>query len=109
MKSASRKKLLNAVAAKLNTGIDLSVDILKYNTPIDTQRLYESTRNGGIEINYRQNQVLAQILIGGIELYGVRREQNLLKPVNYGLWIEIKYSYIRSSLSEMIQAIISCF
>lgn len=109
MKLASRKKLLNAVAKKLTLGVDESVEILKNNTPIDTQRLYESTRNGGVEINYRQNQVLAQILIGGIELYGIRREQNLLKPVNYGLWVEIKYNYARSSLTEMSQAIISYF
>jgi hypothetical protein len=98
-------KLVNELSAKLNNGCQSGVDVLKNNTPVDTQRLYESTRASNVEL---ENDVLkCKIIAGGLSLYGVRRETERVRDVNYAIFLELKYHYIRNCLLPIINQILS--
>jgi len=100
-------KTLNLLKVELHKrlikGCEDSVEIIKNNTPIDTKRLYETTR---VE---EASLLRAKIMIGGMRLRGILREQNLERNVNYAIFVERKYQYVRQVLSNIESAIISKF
>lgn len=74
-------------------------------TPIDTMRLYESTR---VEIvNISKDRATVHIVQGGIELYGIIRERDILRKVDYGLYVIARNNYIRANIDEIKAAIIN--
>ena len=92
------------LAAKLAEACENGVQVIKDVTPIDTQRLYASTRVG--EPSVEGNKIKCKIIVGGISLYGIRREQELVKDVNYAIFVERKYQYIRKQESVLISEIL---
>lgn len=82
-----------------------AVELIKSSTPIDTKRLFTSIRVE--DLTNKDNQIKAKIVLGGVELYGILREQDIIKPVNYALYVEARSPFIRPILSEIKQAIIN--
>lgn len=79
--------------------------VLQDSTPIDTMRLYESTR---VEIeNISKDRAAVRIVQGGVELYGIIRERDILKRVDYGLYVIARNNYIRANIEEIKSAIIN--
>lgn len=105
--SAALLKLKLQLATKLNEGCREAAKLIKETTPIDTQRLYESTRATEPEIN--KDSISCKVVAGGLELYGVRREQDIRRPVDYAIFVENKYNYIRNQLDQITEAILDPF
>lgn len=97
------RDLAQLLGERLFQGCEDGAEIIKQITPIDTQRLYESTRADNLEIN--DDQVSCRVVAGGVELYGVRREQNILKEVDYGAEVELRYGYMQSAIRDVEDAI----
>lgn len=89
---------------KLYVGCQKSATIVQDQTPIDTKRLYTSTRAGQVTVD--GTSISCKIIAGGEELYGILKEQDILKPVNYALEVEIKYNYMRSCLNQCVDTIL---
>jgi hypothetical protein len=96
-------------ALKINLGIKLQMAcsdgsaILRENTPIDTKRLWKSTRPMGIEIT--RNAIKSGIVAGGLSLKGINREQTLTKDVVYAIYVNNRTGYIENSIPEIVSAI----
>ena len=97
-------KLKQELASKLQSGCEDAANIIKDVTPIDTKRLWTSTRADEVVIT--SNCVQCRIVAGGEALYGVLREQDILKEVDYAIYVESRTSYIRSSLKDIKNAIL---
>lgn len=103
----NRQAFLNLkkeLASKLQSGCDEAANIIKDVTPIDTKRLWQSTRAEEVEIT--TSCIQCRIVAGGEALYGVLREQDILKEVDYAIYVESRTSYIRSSLKDIKNAIL---
>ena len=98
-------ELKQLLAERFQKGCQNGAEIIKENTPIDTQRLFETVRATDASIN--GSVVSCEIVLGGKELYGVRREQDIKKPVNYAKFVEMRYGFVRQSLGEVKQNIIN--
>ena len=92
-------ELKQLLAAKLQQGCSDCVPLIRENTPIDTQRLFESIDSSNIQES--GNIIQCKVTLGGKTLYGLRREQNKARPVNYAVYVEAKYGFVRQHLSEM--------
>jgi hypothetical protein len=90
-------------------GCENAVEVIKDVTPIDTQRLYESTRVEMEDADITADIVTAQIVAGGVELYGVRREANILREVDYAIYVERRDMYIQNNLDAIVDAIVDAF
>lgn len=88
---------------KLYEGCNDGAAILRENTPIDTKRLWKSTRPMGFRIS--RDAIKAGIVAGGLSLRGINREQNVMKDVVYAIYVNNRTGYIESSLGEIRQAI----
>lgn len=97
-------KLKQELASKLQKGCEESADILRENTPIDTKRLWESTRAGEVEI--KSDSIECQIIAGGESLYGVNREQDIKRDVDYAIFVESRTNYARNSLKDIKNTIL---
>lgn len=101
------ERLKQQVADKIDRGSGRCVNIIKANTPIDTQRLFETVEAEKPVI--QGNKVCSRICIGGKELYGIRREQNIKRPVNYAIYVEARTGFVSSLVPQIRQEILSEF
>lgn len=102
-------KIRQILQDKLIKGCNNAVEIIKENTPIDTQRLYESTRTELNTLETNSEMIEVNIIAGGVEIYGIRREQDILREVDYGIYVERRDGYIRSNLNQITDAILEEF
>jgi hypothetical protein len=100
--------LKRSLANKLWLGCANSTQVIKDNTPIDTQRLFESVDSTNV-VETQENVFKCRIVVGGKSLYGVRREQDIKKPVNYALQVESRHGFVRKSLSQITETIMQEF
>lgn len=91
----------NAVDSRLNRGSDAIVQKIKATVRVDTGRMKESTRNAGIV--HQADKSISRVMIGGIKLRGVYREQEITRLVNYAQIVEIKFGDIRSQMGAIHQ------
>ena len=91
------------IVRKFIDGCEDGALVLQDATPIDTMRLYASTR---VEIeDIGESHITVHIVQGGVELHGILREQELSKPVDYGFYVVARNNYIRSNIDEIRAAI----
>lgn len=96
-------------ALKINLGLKLQEGcsdasaILRENTPIDTKRLWKSTRPMGITIT--RTAIKSGIVAGGLSLFGINREQNIKKDVVYAIYVNNRTGYIDNSITDIVDAI----
>lgn len=109
MNQQALDNLKKTLQNRLILGCSKAVEVIKASTPIDTQRLYESTRVEADELNISSDLIEVNIVAGGIESYGVRREQNILKEVDYGIYVERRDGYIRQNMPEILDVILEEF
>jgi hypothetical protein len=79
---------------------DKCVELIKSVTPIDTQRLYESTQQNVVSSS--DDFLIVDITQGGVKSLGIRRETDILKDVNYAIHIERKYNHMTTNIPEMV-------
>lgn len=65
-------------------------------TPIDTKRLFSTTRAG--EATIRDNSISCDIIAGGLRVEGVLREQGIERDVDYAIFVENREGYITNNL-----------
>lgn len=94
--SELKQDLINRIFNALNQG----AEAIKEVTPIDTQRLYESVDTPP-PIQH-SNKVFFRITLGGKSLYGIRRETNIKRDVNYAKYVEARYHFVRSQLGTIV-------
>jgi hypothetical protein len=103
------QQMLNSFVASLSKqfgqAVADTVPFVQTLTPIDTKRLYNSTR--ATEPIVTGKIVQCDIVAGGISLYGETREQEIMRDVDYAYWVEIRNPYIRSNLPAVGQEIIA--
>ena len=102
---ANFNKLKQDLAARLYQGCDNASEIVKEVTPIDTKRLWTSTRADELQIN--QDLIGCKVVAGGEKLYGVLREQDIKKEVDYAIYVEAKYGYVVSVLPDVKEALLN--
>lgn len=98
------KKLQKLLENKLESGCQRGAEILRDNTPIDTQRLWESTRNDSVTTNGLISE--CKIIAGGESLYGIIKETEIKKEVDYAIFVESRTGYARESLNDIKAAIV---
>ena len=82
---------------------DRAAEVIKSVTPIDTQRLHDSTR---VEVqSVSKDKVVVYIIQGGESRAGMIKEQDISKPVDYGVYVEMTQSYIRGALPDIAAAL----
>ncbi|BAY20813.1 hypothetical protein NIES2100_05570 [Calothrix sp. NIES-2100] len=101
------EKIKQQVAEKIHRGSGRSVEIIRNVTPVDTQRLFESIEAEKPVI--QGNNVCCKIRLGGKTLYGIKREQNIKRAVNYAVYVEAKTGFVRSSVPQIRSEILSEF
>lgn len=99
------KKLQKSLETKLEEGCQRSVEILRDNTPIDTKRLWESTRHESVTSNGLVSE--CKIIAGGESRYGVLRETDIKRDVDYAIFVESRTGYARQSLVAIKNAIVN--
>lgn len=77
--------------------------ILRDNTPIDTKRLWKSTRPMGISVS--RNAIRCGVVAGGLSLKGINREQTISKDVVYAIYVNNRTNYIDNSMPAIVDAI----
>lgn len=98
--------LKRSLREKLWLGCTNSVNIIQENTPIDAQRLHDSIAvTNAVETD--DGIIKCRITIGGQELYGVRKERDIKRPVNYAKIIESRYGFVRQSLADIHSTIMN--
>lgn len=99
----------NIAALKIQLGLKLydacndAAEILRDNTPIDTKRLWKSTRPIPIEVN--KNAITSGVMAGGATLPGITREKNIRKAVVYAIYVNARTGYIEECVPEIVNAI----
>ncbi len=88
---------------KLYEGCNDAAEVLKDNTPIDTKRLWKSTRPIGVRIT--KNAITSGVMAGGMTLPGIIREQNINKDVVYAIYVNNRTGYIDQCIPEITDAI----
>lgn len=102
-------ELKKQLHSTLVSGCEKAVEIIKEDVPIDTQRLFESTRVDDFEFNESSDDLRIDIVAGGIELYGIRREQSILKEVDYAIYVERRDGFMYEKISRITEAIVEEF
>jgi hypothetical protein len=96
-------------ALKINLGLKLhkgctdGAEILRNNTPVDTKRLWKTTRPMSISIT--QSAIRCGVIAGGLSIKGILREQNVKKDVTYAIWVNNRTNYIEEVAPEIARAI----
>lgn len=106
MNKQAFSRLEKKLQDKFLEGCKKAVEVIKDSTPVDTKRLWLSTRAEVQESNL-PNEFKVFLVAGGIELYGFYREKNILKEVDYAIYLERREGYIRRVLNNIEEAIIS--
>ena len=92
-------KLEQELANNFYLACQETVPFIQGLTPVDTKRLYNSTR---VREPIKTGKVInCDFVAGGVALPGEIREQDLVREVDYAYFVEIKQSYIRSNLIEI--------
>lgn len=68
-------------------------------TPIDTKRLFSTTRAG--ETTIRDSSISCEIIAGGLRVKGVLKEQGLERDVDYAIFVENREGYITNNLGAI--------
>lgn len=97
--------LKNQLASVFKKGCEKAVLVIKANTPIDTQRLYETTRLDTEDLDINQDILEIKIVAGGLAIAGVKRETGIIRDVDYGIYVERRDGYIASNITEIENAI----
>jgi hypothetical protein len=97
-------KLKRELATRLQKGCESGAEVLRDNTPIDTKRLWESTRGDTASIN--GDLISCRIVAGGLSLYGINRETDIRREVDYAIFVESRTNYARESLGEISKTIL---
>ena len=97
------ESLKKRLVKKLYQGCKNATEIIKEDTPIDTQRLYETVEATQPVID--KNCISCKIVLGGQSIYGVKRETNIKKDVNYAIYVEMRTPFIRPKLNQITQVI----
>ena len=102
---SSLDKLHDILTKRLHRGCSRGSQVLRDNTPIDTKRLWTTTR---AELPTTIQHLISEcrIVAGGQEIYGVNREQDIKREVNYAIFVESRTNYARESLNDIKQVII---
>jgi len=109
MNQQALTNLKKEIHKALERGCEKAVIVIKANTPIDTQRLYETTR---VETEYFDDSadiLEVQIVAGGQAIRGVKRETGIIRDVDYGIYVERRDGYIASNINEIEKAVLSEF
>jgi hypothetical protein len=109
MNQQALNHLKRQLAQSLIKGCEKAVLVIKANTPIDTQRLYESTRVEAEDLDYSADVLEVEIVAGGVAIAGIKRETGIVRDVDYGIYVERRDGYIASTLPEIENAITSEF
>ena len=103
------QQMLNSFVGRLKQqfgqAVADTVPFVQSLTPVDTKRLYNSTRATDPIVSGKL--IECDIVAGGISLYGEIREQEIRRDVDYAYWVEIRNPYIRSNLPAIGQEIIA--
>lgn len=102
--STGINKLKHFLAQKLEKGCQLGANELQNYTPIDTKRLYVSTRATNWKINDRS--ITCSIKAGGEKLPGITREMDISREVDYAIFVEVRTGYISENLGAISNAIV---
>ena len=97
------EKFKNLLAKKLLAGCQAGAVELQNYTPIDTRRLYTSTRAVNLEIH--PVSITCTIRAGGVNLPGELREVGINRDVDYAIFVEVRTGYITENLGTIGQAI----
>lgn len=89
---------------KLERGVDRAVEEVKAIVPVDTGRLQESVRRGESFATAERSTV--GLLLGGIAIPGIYREQTFSREVDYALPVEVRNPRIRSSIGAIATAVV---
>jgi hypothetical protein len=95
----SLNKFLNSLAQDYQKACAKTVPLIQELTPVDTKRLYNSTRAETVVSS--GNIVQCNFVAGGVSLPGELREQGIERNVNYAYWVEIRNPYIRPNLPSI--------
>ena len=109
MNQKALNELKKQLAASFRIGCEKAVLVIKANTPIDTQRLYETTRVEAEDLDTTQEILQLKIVAGGLALAGIRRETGIVRDVDYAIYVERKDGYIASNITEIENAIVGEF
>ena len=99
----SLNQLKQILAQRLQKGCENGSLAIRENTPIDTQRLHETVQ--ATDATIEGSVIQCKITIGGQELFGIRRETDIKKPVNYAKVIEMRTGFVRQSLTAVTGSI----
>lgn len=103
VENAGIERFKNLLAEKLLEGCQAgAVELQKY-TPIDTRRLYTSTRAVNLEIH--STSLTCTIRAGGMNLPGELRGIGINRDVDYAIFVEVRTGYITENLGTIGQAI----
>lgn len=97
-------RLENELKTKLQSGCVAGADILRSVTPIDTQRLWSTTRAG--DVTKVDDMLECRIIAGGESAYGIQRETDVEKEVDYAVFVESRQHYARGALVAIKKAIL---
>lgn len=96
-------------ALKIKLGLKLyeacsdGAAILRDETPIDTKRLWKSTRPIGVSI--ARNFIRSGIIAGGLSIPGITREQDIKRDVVYAIYVNNRTGYIDNCIPSIVDAI----
>jgi hypothetical protein len=93
----------NLLAEKLLVGCQAGAEELQNYTPIDTKRLFTSTRAVNLEIH--PTSIACTIRAGGVNLPGELREVGINRDVDYAIFVEVRTGYITENLGTIGQVI----
>ena len=97
--------LKNELSVALQDSCSELVSLIQDLTPVDTKRLYESTRP--MEVVIEGDLIKSGVIIGGIELFGILKEQDIKKMVDYAIYVEYSQFYIQGNMGIIISALLS--
>lgn len=97
------EKFKNLLAEKLLAGCQAGAVELQNYTPIDTRRLFTSTRAVDLEIH--PVSLTCTIRAGGVNLPGELREIGINRDVDYAIFVEVRTGYITENLPTIGQTI----
>ena len=103
VENAGIERFKNLLAEKLLEGCQAgAVELQKY-TPIDTKRLFASTRAVNLEIH--PTSITCTIRARGVNLPGELREVGINRDVDYAISVEVRTGYITGNLRSIGQVI----
>jgi hypothetical protein len=101
-------RIFNAELAKqFQKAVANAVPVVQEVTPVDTMRLFNSTRADDPVMEGKQ--IRCDLVAGGVALYGTLSEQTIKKDVDYALDIELRYHYLRGNIKAIADAIVEGF